>query len=335
MKKKLLSLILVATMSFGITACGNSTDSERVAELEEQTEKLQQQLEEAKQGQTDTSASDSTTSTGNFDSETQSLIDSINADTAEYQGVCGADAKWYYKDNVLVIKGTGEITDNPWNSENYEKSLSINWAIIDEGITQISCESAFSGSVHYSTTGGLSKIILPSTLTDISPSAFSHTKITSIVLPEGLTKINEGLFDLCDSLKSVVIPNSVTEIGQSAFSRCSSLTEVALPDGVTTIGYGAFSQCSSLKSVNIPEGVTSIEGETFSGCTSLTDMTLPSHITNIGGSSFYGCNSLININIPASVENIGVAAFTGCGALDDSIRQNIETLNSDAFKIVE
>ena len=57
--------------------------------------------------------------------------------------------------------------------------------------------------------------------------------------------------------------------------------------------------------------------------------------TNIGGSSFYGCNSLININIPASVENIGVAAFTGCGALDDSIRQNIETLNSDAFKIVE
>ena len=333
MKKELLSLILVATMSFGITACGNSTestDSKSVAELEEQIEELQQQVDEEKQEQTDSS-----TSTGNFDSETQSLIDSINADTAEYQGVCGTDAKWYYKDNVLVIKGTGEISDNPWNSENYEKSLSINWAIIDEGITQISCESAFSGSVYYSTTGGLSKIILPSTLTDISPSAFSHTKITSIVLPEGLTKINEGLFDLCDSLNNVVIPNSVTEIGQSAFSRCSSLAEVTLPDSVTTIGYGAFSQCSSLKSVNIPEGVTSIEGDTFFCCTSLTDMILPSHITNIGGSSFYGCNSLININIPASVENIGVAAFTGCGALDDSIRQNIETLNSDAFKIVE
>ena len=52
MKKKLLSLILVATMSFGITACGNSTDSKSVAELEEQTEELQQQVDEEKQGQT-------------------------------------------------------------------------------------------------------------------------------------------------------------------------------------------------------------------------------------------------------------------------------------------
>ena len=48
MKKKLLSLILVATMSFGITACGNSTDSKSVAELEEQTEELQQQVDEEK-----------------------------------------------------------------------------------------------------------------------------------------------------------------------------------------------------------------------------------------------------------------------------------------------
>lgn len=338
MKKKLLSLILVVTFTFGMTACGNSTestDSKRVAELEEQIEELKQQLEEAKQGQTDTPAGDSTTSTGNFDSETQSLVDSINADTAEYQGVCGADAKWYYKDNVLVIKGTGEISDNPWNSENYEKSLSINWAIIDEGITQISCESAFHGSAYYSTTGGLSKIILPSTLTDISPSAFSHTQITSIVLPEGLTKINEDLFDSCDSLNSVVIPNSVTEIGNGAFSRCSSLTEVTLPDSVTTIGGGAFSSCSSLKNVNIPEGVTSIKGDTFFCCTSLTDIILPSHITEIGGFSFYGCHSLVNINIPASVENIGIAAFCSCEALDDSIRQNIEALNPDAFHTVE
>lgn len=245
MKKKLLSLIVVTALAVGLTACGGSTessDSKRVAELEEQIEELQQQLEEAKQGQ----SAENTNDSSDFDSETQSLIDSINADTAEYQGVCGADAKWYYKDNVLVIKGTGEITDNPWNSENYEKSLSINWAIIDEGITQISCESAFSGSANYSTTGGLSKIILPSTLTDIGPHAFSHTKITSIVLPEGLTKINNSLFRDCDSLKSVVIPNSVTEIEVQAFFGCHSLTEVTLPDSVTTIDTSAFGACEAL-----------------------------------------------------------------------------------------
>lgn len=236
MKKKLLSLILVATMSFGITACGNSTDSKSVAELEEQIEELQQQLERAKAG--------SSTSTSSFDSETQALIDSINANTAEYQGVCGADARWYYKDNVLVIKGTGDVSDDSWLDEKYDSR--INWVIIDEGITQISCKRAFTGATSLGTTEELSKIILPSTLTDIGPYAFSDTKINSIVLPEGLTKISDGLLDNCESLKSVVIPNSVTEIGFSAFSGCSSLTEVTLPDNVTEIGKGAFVGCDAL-----------------------------------------------------------------------------------------
>ena len=65
MKKKLLSLIVVTALAVGLTACGGSTessDSKRVAELEEQTEELQQQVDEEKQEQTDSS-----TSTGNFD----------------------------------------------------------------------------------------------------------------------------------------------------------------------------------------------------------------------------------------------------------------------------
>ena len=206
MKKKLLSLILVATMSFGITACGNSTestDSKRVAELEEQIEELQQQLEEAKQGQTDTSASDSTTSTGNFDSETQSLIDSINADTADCYGSCGPDAMYYYKGGILVIKGTGEIVDHTWaQKENDDYNLNITRVIIDEGITSIG-ESTFSNTDYFFISMDLYKVTLPSTLTNIGKKAFCRwEELTDINIPDSVSSIGDGAFYDCNALDS-------------------------------------------------------------------------------------------------------------------------------------
>ena len=47
-------------------------------------------------------------------------------------------------------------------------------------------------------------------------------------------------------LTSVVIPDGVTRIGVSAFDNCTSLTSVTIPDSVTYIGKGAFEGCSGL-----------------------------------------------------------------------------------------
>lgn len=216
MKKKLLSLIMVTALAVGLTACGGSTessDSKRVAELEAQIEELQQQLEEAKQGQ----SAENTNDSSDFDSETQSLIDSINADTAEYQGVCGADAKWYYKDNVLVIRGTGEITDNPWQSVEYkvdgkysERIFKISWVIIDEGITALGDES-------FELAEDIAKVILPSSL---------H-------------KIGNECFRACHSLSSINISDSITEIGVDAFESCD-LLDASTIEKITAINSSAY-----------------------------------------------------------------------------------------------
>lgn len=221
MKKKLLSLIVVTALAVGLTACGGSTessDSKRVAELEEQIEELQQQLEEAKQGQ----SAENTNDSSDFDSETQSLIDSINADTAEYQGVCGADAKWYYKDNVLVIKGTGEVTSNPWQSTEYRVSgeyaadriFKISWVIIDEGITSLGDES-FELAVD------IAKVILPSTL----------------------STIGDECFRCCYSLSDINISNNITEIGEDAFDSCE-LLDTSTIDKIRAITPSAYTDYS-------------------------------------------------------------------------------------------
>ena len=97
------------------------------------------------------------------------------------------------------------------------------------------------------------------------------------------------------TISSVTIPNSVTRIGSYAFQGCSSLTSVTIPNSVTSIGSYAFSGCRSLTSVTIPNSVTSIGEYAFSGCSSLTSVTIGSGVKSIGEAAFSGCRSLTDV----------------------------------------
>lgn len=254
--KRILSILLITTMIISLSACGNTETSNndndrvkeleaRISELETQNAELQKQLTESTQGAT---GNNNSNNNSGIDSETQELI-TYTSENADYQGICGADAKWYYKDNVLVIKGTGEITDNPWKSDEYKNGSSrvfnINWVIIDEGITSI-CDHAF----------------------------FYEEDIAKAILPSTLKKIDERAFEYCFYLTSINIPDGVTSIGEYAFSDCKSLTNITIPDSVTSIGDGAFMSCGNLVSINIPDSVTSIGDRAFRNCKSLDDSTI-------------------------------------------------------------
>ena len=72
--------------------------------------------------------------------------------------------------------------------------------------------------------------------------------IGSLVLPDGITKIDKFAFSDCSGLTNIVIPNSVKVIADYAFSCCTGLTSIVIPDSVTKIGNNVFSDCSySLK----------------------------------------------------------------------------------------
>lgn len=72
-----------------------------------------------------------------------------------------------------------------------------------------------------------------------------------IVIPEkykggAVVAIGINGFANCTSLTSIIIPDSVTKIDNSAFSGCASLTSITIPDSITRIGDNAFSDCTSL-----------------------------------------------------------------------------------------
>ena len=162
--------------------------------------------------------------------------------------------------------------------------------------------------------------------------AFRDKKATSYVIPDSVTRIGDGAFEGCTSLKSLVTPDSVTSIGGSAFENCYSLSSLVLPDSVTSIGAWAFSGCSDLADIVIPDGVTSIGNYAFCGCESLADIVIPDGVTSIGNYAFCGCESLTDIVIPDSVNSIGSSAFEGCTSLSSVvIPDSVTRIGNGAF----
>ena len=171
----------------------------------------------------------------------------FSAYAAVVDGTCGDNLTWTLntKDSILVIAGTGEMT-------NYIYSPAP-W-------------SDYKSYIKY--------VTLPDGLTSIGYYAFYDCEsLTSITIPNSVTSIGHGAFEGCEGLTSITIPNSVTSIGVYAFFGCEGLTSITIPNSVTSIGDGAFQECSSLTSVTLGSGVTSIGSDAFRGCDNIQEVT--------------------------------------------------------------
>lgn len=70
--------------------------------------------------------------------------------------------------------------------------------------------------------------------------------LTTILLPESLTRIKRDAFAGCKQLRGLYLPEQVTYIGTDAFSGCTALEAICIGPSVTTIADGCFDDCASL-----------------------------------------------------------------------------------------
>ncbi len=179
-----------------------------------------------------------------------------------------------------------------------------------------------------------------------------NENIKELIIPDGVTKIEDYAFESCINLTTVTIPTSVTDMGRYSFSRCDKLSVATLPaeqvynipkENLTTVVinggtslsgyYGGFGDCKKLTSITIADSVTSIGSSAFDGCESLTTIRLPNNITEIPSFMFKNCKSLKSIIIPDGVISIGDGAFSGCESLNDVIiPERVNSIGKRAFR---
>lgn len=182
---------------------------------------------------------------------------------------------------------------------------------IDVDLSNISFDGEFGLGGFFKGNTALGSIILPSGMTKINNPGFTGcTNLTSVTLPETLETIGGKAFKGCSSLKSIIIPNSVTTISDSAFDSCTALTYVKLPDGITALDASTFRDCSALPTVTIPASVATIDKTCFQNCKALAEITLlnPDAVVKISGDTLENVGTSVaegttkKLRVPAALE---------------------------------
>lgn len=170
---------------------------------------------------------------------------------------------------------------------------------------------------------GLSSTIIPNTVTTIGGGAFEGTTLKSIVIPEGVTLIDNSAFSDCKSLETVSLPNSLERIYPLAFQN-SNISSISIPAGVKSLDYSSFEGCENLSTITVSNGNAKydsrdncnalIETATNTILRGSSSTVIPNSVTAIGANAFR-YSKIAKIVIPASVKNIGQWAFQDCKSL--------------------
>ncbi len=224
-----------------------------------------------------------------------------NSDTAAMEVIGGSSSSAYPKYTVVnneIIASQAYYRDS--QLENYR---------IPEGIKKIG-EFAFARSGLVSITipegvttigygafyhcDNLEEIGIPSSVTEIEPSAFAETKWLKerksdrenpfVIVGDGILIAYGGMGS------QIEIPGNVKQIGAEAFKGNTQITSISLPSSVTIIGEDAFAGCSNLVSISGGDNLVEIKDRAFENC------------------------PISTIKIPASVKSIGLKAYDMSGS---------------------
>lgn len=176
---------------------------------------------------------------------------------------------------------------------------------------------------------------LAETTEKIDRYAFSGaSKLSEVVMNEGLTDIGENAFEYCETLQTPVLPSTLTEIDGYAFMWCSGMTDkLVIPKNVKNISWYAFGWDYALTDIEFePESVIDRIGYgTFAYC-GIEDFTIPGNVSTIAQEAFTGCNKLLTVTFEtdSQIENLPARVFDGA----DNLRR-ITFENGSKLKTIE
>ncbi len=142
-------------------------------------------------------------------------------------------------------------------------------------------------------------------------------------LPYGVNVIVASAFEGCDKITEIVLPDSLTGIYTAAFARCTALTQLTIPAFVEQIGQNILSDCTAVEKILVAEDNAYFCNDDY-GVLFDKDMTkliqypagrgghydVPMGTAEIWECAFMGCQKIESVFIPETVERIGYNAFS-------------------------
>ncbi len=183
----------------------------------------------------------------------------------------------------IVIPGTVKVIgDNAFSG-----NPTLEKVVIEEGVEKIgsaafqSCSALKSikiadsvsiiGESCFRACSSLVEINIPSSTKELAYRVLESTKISEIILPEGVEKIQSSAFQTCTELTRVVIPSTVNMIVGTAFNSTPKLKNLEIsPDNenysfsdsvlMSRDGKNLYYILPNISEINIPETVENIKG---------------------------------------------------------------------------
>ncbi len=156
---------------------------------------------------------------------------------------------------------------------------------------------------------GLTKIIIPEGVEDLSCDFYGCSSLTEIILPSSLKEV-DCLFDGSKFFETESNwENGLLYCGNWLVYANEDLTgTVQVKEGTIGIATRTFEN-KGITKVTLPESVIYIGDFAFIGCKNLTEINIPKHVTAVGEQVFLNCIELKSLDVPNSVEVIGDYAF--------------------------
>lgn len=214
---------------------------------------------------------------------------------------------------------------------------------------------------------GIASIALPNTLQSINGYAFRNcSKLSEIVVPEGVATVGEHCFENCTSLTSVSLPTTLKVLENHLFNNCNKLENFVFQPTMETVKEHCFDQCLSLKNLRFEDGtspitlstVVSMFGDSpleemyvgrnidytlingkekeapFFNRSTLTEVTISDKggVTYLRPYFIYGASTLSKINVPDNILEIGKYAFAECRSLEEAVLStNLSLIDEGLF----
>ena len=171
-------------------------------------------------------------------------------------------------------------------------------------------------------------------VTTIGKDAFYGAAIRSIVIPDSVTRIEDGAFQANTRANSLQLGSNLEYIGKNAFSQVAQyslmIESLVIPDSVKTIDDSAF-RLSGIKNLTIGNGVETIGEEVFL-VSRMENVTFGNNIKTIGKGAFSQNNLSGAINIPSSCTTVGEKAFYQNKIQSVTIPNSVTSIGVSSFE---